>query len=87
MSTLSKSLASRSKLIVVPVRFEERSLDDNANAELAARIVRLQRRQLFQRLQQAGVQTFEWDVEIPFAGAAQGQLNRAPRWSRGPGGI
>lgn len=70
-----------------PIDFEQLVLPNSPQADLAARIVQLQRNQLMQRLHQAGVQTFEWKVETPFASAAQGRLDRAPRWSRGIGGV
>ncbi len=70
-----------------PVDFERLGLGASLQADLAVRVVQLQRNQLLQRLHQAGIQTFEWKVETPFAGAALGRLDRAPRWSRGVGGI
>jgi uncharacterized protein (DUF58 family) len=48
-----------------PVAFEMGFLERNELVEAAARIARLERELLFRKLRQAGIQVFNWQVDIP----------------------
>jgi len=70
-----------------PVAFELSGLPMDKNSALAARIVRMERDLLLQRLQRAGIQLLNWDVSKPFDKVVQGHLGRPPAWMRAVGGI
>jgi len=59
-----------------PVLFERRILPGTREVELAARVVRIERNLLIQRLNRAGIQTIEWDVSRPFDQAVRPALMR-----------
>jgi len=87
LSELVKLRAHGYPLLVVspnPISFEEKVLGPSPQTELAARIARLERQRLFQKLAQMGVRLFEWQVDTPFYEAAQVALNRPLIWTRGP---
>lgn len=69
-------------LAVDPVRYELRHLPDTASVRLAARIVRLQRQLMLQRLQRSGVHLISWDVEVPFEQVVSAALSRPPSYLR-----
>ncbi len=69
-----------------PVDFEKRFLKDSHEADLAARLARLERTHLFHQLAQAGIRIFEWQVDEPFHQSARVALGRLPLWNRGPRG-
>ena len=48
----------------------------DADVQLAARIVRLERSVSLGRLRRAGVQVIEWDVRLPFDQAVLGAFRR-----------
>jgi uncharacterized protein (DUF58 family) len=60
------------------VSFEEKTLEQTSMMALAARIARLERRQLFRRMREMGIQVFEWQVDTPFHEAAQIAFSRSP---------
>lgn len=67
------------RLLVVspdPVTFEARRLPSGDTVSLAVRIARLERRLLLRRLQRAGIQTLDWQVESPFNAAIRTSLSR-----------
>jgi uncharacterized protein (DUF58 family) len=59
-----------------PVTFERRALPPGPQAELAARLVRLERDLLLRRARQLGVRLLDWDVAVPFQQAAEQALGR-----------
>ena len=63
-----------------PVSYELRSLPDNANTRLAARILGTERRMLMLRLQRAGIQALDWDVPLPLDRLIKTRLGRPPAW-------
>lgn len=63
-----------------PVSYELRSLPANANTQLAARILGMERRMLIMRLQRAGIQTLDWDVAQPLDQLVKSRLGRPPAW-------
>lgn len=65
-------------LLVTPdaITFEMKTLAATRNTELAARLAQLERGHLLRTLGQAGVDVFEWDVEIPFHQVAHRALGR-----------
>jgi uncharacterized protein (DUF58 family) len=68
-----------------PVAHEARQLGEQAETvRLAARIARLERRLLLQRLQHSGVPVFDWDVSIPLDQALRVFLRNAGRWLGAP---
>lgn len=69
-----------------PVDFEAKILQHSPYIDMAVRIARLERVQMFHQLRQAGVRVFEWRVDTPFHQTARYALSRAPLWSRGPRG-
>ncbi|HSR31109.1 MAG TPA: DUF58 domain-containing protein [Anaerolineae bacterium] len=68
-----------------PVPMELKLLDQQPGADLAARIVRVERVLLRRKLQQAGIQVVDWKVDQPFDQAIHGSLGRMPHWFRGVG--
>jgi uncharacterized protein (DUF58 family) len=69
-----------------PVSFElgdlphPRSRYSRRDAELAARIVRLERRALVSRLRRGGIQVIEWDVATPFDQTMRMAARQLNRW-------
>jgi uncharacterized protein (DUF58 family) len=73
------------QLIIVspdPVAFEVSHLSASRNVDLAARIVRIEREILLNRLQRAGIQVVNWDISQPFENVVQAALSRPPAWLR-----
>jgi uncharacterized protein (DUF58 family) len=68
-----------------PVAFETRALGSRPAVDLAARIVRLERRLLLRQLRQAGVQVVDWQVDKPFDQTIYASLGRLPHWFRAVG--
>jgi len=56
------------------------------DVELAARIARIERRLMLQRLQRAGIQVIDWDVSQPFEQTVHCHLGRPLAWQRAVGG-
>ncbi len=69
-----------------PVDFERRLLGDGYQVDLASRLARLERVRLFHQLGQAGIRSFEWQIDKPFHRTARIALSRVPLWNRGPRG-
>ena len=63
-----------------PVSYELRSLPQNPNTQLAARVLGMERRMLIMRLQRAGIQALDWDVELPLDRLVKSRLGRPPAW-------
>jgi len=61
-----------------PVSFEAQALGSDRTVALAARIARLERAMLIHRLQRAGVQVVDWQVERPFDQVVHTTLVRLP---------
>ena len=61
-----------------PISFEISHLVDRPDVRLAERVVRLERRLLLKRLQRAGVQVLDWDVNVPFDHLVRQRLGRVP---------
>ena len=59
-----------------PVLFERNILPATPDVELAARVIRMERNLLIQRLHRAGIQVMEWDVSQPFDQALRTALMR-----------
>jgi uncharacterized protein (DUF58 family) len=73
------------QLIIVspdPVAFEMSHLSASSSVNLAARIVRIEREILINRLQRAGIQVVNWDTSQPFENIVQAALARPPAWLR-----
>jgi uncharacterized protein (DUF58 family) len=68
-----------------PVAFETRALGPQPAVDLAARIVRLERRLLLRQLRQAGIQVVDWQVDKPFDQTIHASLGRLPHWFRAVG--
>ena len=62
-----------------PVKFELGCLPSSPQADLAARIVRVERDLLIRRLERAGIQVIGWDVSIPLDQAVGSLLMRQRR--------
>lgn len=75
-------------IVVSPnaVRFEAAHLPQTDTIRLAARIMTLRRRITLQRLQHAGIQVVDWDVDQPFEQIVEGILSRPPAYLRAIGG-
>lgn len=67
-----------------PIAFESMVLGDSDEVALGARIARLERFRLLQRLTHMGVRLFEWQVDTPFHEAAHVALNQPLAWMHGP---
>jgi uncharacterized protein (DUF58 family) len=61
-----------------PVLFEARALGTGAAVTLAARIAHLERVLLIRRMQRAGIQIVDWQVERPFDQVVHAALARLP---------
>jgi uncharacterized protein (DUF58 family) len=68
-----------------PVRFELSYLPKTKNTDLAGRIVAMERTLLLQKVQRAGIQVLNWDVDEPFDQVVNRRLSRAPGWLRAVG--
>ena len=68
-----------------PVSYELRDLPDNPHVRLAARILRMERKMLLQRLQHSGIQTVDWDVALPLDRVLKSRLGRPPAWHNATG--
>jgi uncharacterized protein (DUF58 family) len=68
-----------------PVKFELSYLPKTKTVELAARVIRLERKLLLQKVQRAGIQVLDWDVSEPFDQVVKRKLGRPPAWLRAVG--
>jgi hypothetical protein len=68
-----------------PVKFEMSYLPKNKNVDLASRVITMERKLLFQRVQHAGAQVLEWDVSDPFDQVVKRKLSHPPAWMRAVG--
>ena len=69
-----------------PVAFELSYLPEKSNVQLAGRIVRMERTMLIKKLQHAGVQVLDWDIEHPFDQVMKHRLGPPPPLLRAFGG-
>ncbi|NWG05985.1 MAG: DUF58 domain-containing protein [Chloroflexi bacterium] len=69
-----------------PVQFELSYLPKTQTVELAGRVVRMERMLLLQKIQRAGIQVLDWDVNEPFDLLVKRKLSRPPAWLRAVGG-
>jgi len=74
-------------LVVSPnsVNFELSYLPKDQYAELAGRVVRMERTLLLHKVQRAGIQVLDWDVTEPFDLVVKRKLSRPPAWLRAVG--
>ncbi len=74
-------------LVISPdaVSFEAQALKGQPGVALAARIARLERTLLLRKLQQAGIQSVDWQVDRPFDQVVHASLGRLPLWYRAVG--
>ncbi|HEU5102773.1 MAG TPA: DUF58 domain-containing protein [Roseiflexaceae bacterium] len=70
-----------------PVSFELRGLGEQAMAEAAARIARLERALLLQRCRRTGVTVVDWPTDVPFQQIAGTALSRPPIGLHGMAGA
>ncbi len=68
-----------------PVAMELELLGPQPGAELAARIVRVERALLQRKLRQAGIQVVDWQVDQPFDQVVHASLSRVTHWFRAVG--
>jgi uncharacterized protein (DUF58 family) len=61
-----------------PVDFELSYLSEESNVALAGRIVRMERELLIKKLQHAGVQVLDWNIEHPFDQVMKRRLGPPP---------
>ena len=69
-----------------PVAFELSYLPQNESVDLAARLLRMERNLLIQKLQRAGIQVLDWNVSQPFDQVVKRHLGRPPALLRAIGG-
>ncbi len=84
-STLVQLWARGFQVMVVspdPVGFEEDHLPAHPHIQLAARVIRMERKLLLLKVQRAGIQVLNWDVSIPFDQAARPAFRRQVRGGR-----
>jgi hypothetical protein len=74
-------------LVISPdaVEFETRLLKPSIALQQAARIARLERQSLLDKLRRSGARVMEWQVEQPFVQAAAYPLGYAAFWRTRPG--
>lgn len=65
-----------------PVRFELSYLPANEMAQLAGRVVQMERILLLQKMGRAGIHVLDWDVSDPFDLFVKRRLSRSPFWLR-----
>ncbi len=65
-----------------PVPLELELLGPQPGVELAARVVRVERELLRRKLQQAGIQVVDWQVDRPFDQVVHASLSRGRHWFR-----
>ena len=63
-----------------PLAYEAADIAVDHDGELGLRLARAERQLLLSRLNQAGVQVFNWDVNVPFDRAMQRSLTRILPW-------
>lgn len=68
-----------------PVEFELSYLPRRPHVDLAARVIRMERTLLLQKIRRAGIQVLDWDVAEPFDLAVKRKLSRPPAWLRAVG--
>jgi uncharacterized protein (DUF58 family) len=68
-----------------PVEFELSYLPRSENVDIASRVISMERKLLFQRVQHAGIQVLEWDVRDPFDQVVKRKLSHPPAWMRAVG--
>jgi uncharacterized protein (DUF58 family) len=68
-----------------PVQFELSYLPRTRDVELAGRVILLERTLLLQKVQRAGIQVLDWDVNEPFDLLVKRKLSRPPAWLRAVG--
>lgn len=61
-----------------PVSFEMSYLPKNESIDQAARLLRMERNLLIQKLQRAGIQVLDWNTSQPFDQVAKRRLGRPP---------
>lgn len=69
-----------------PVSFELGYLPKSESVSQAARLLRMERDLLIQKLQRAGIQVLDWDVSQPFDQVVKRRLGRPPTILRAIGG-
>lgn len=62
-----------------PIAFEAQEIHDEAG-QWGLRLAMLERKLLFAKLRQAGVQVLDWDVSVSFEAGMHGVLMRLPPW-------
>ena len=69
--------------IVAPdaVRFERQRLADRPEVEMAASLLRSERRLLIRQLRAVGIHVVDWNVETPLEEAIHRAWRRMPRWT------
>jgi len=74
-------------LVVSPdsVKFELSYLQRSKNVDIASRVITMERKLLFQKVQRAGIQVLEWDVKDPFDQVVKRKLSHPPAWMRAVG--
>jgi uncharacterized protein (DUF58 family) len=76
------------QLLVVrpdPIALEAGGLEPDPAVDLATRILRVERMLVRRRLQQAGIQVVDWQVDQPLDQAVHASLGRVPQWFRAVG--
>jgi uncharacterized protein (DUF58 family) len=68
-----------------PVNYELSYLPHNRDTELAGHVLGMERTLLLQKVQHAGIQTLDWDVNEPFDAVVKRKLSRPPAWLRAVG--
>lgn len=69
-----------------PVAFELNYLPKSESVDQAARLLRMERNLLIQKLQRAGIQVLDWNVSQPFDQVVKRRLGRPPVMLRALGG-
>jgi uncharacterized protein (DUF58 family) len=68
-----------------PISFELKGFEPSPTVELAERIARVERVLLLRKLQQAGIQVVDWQVDTAFDRVVHASLGRVPHWFRAVG--
>jgi hypothetical protein len=81
LATLIQLRARGYQIMVIspdPVAFELAYLPGAPSVQLAARVVRMERNLLLNKLQRAGIQVLDWNVKQPFDQAVKHRLGPPP---------
>jgi len=89
LEVLIKLRARGYSLLIIspdPIAFEQKTLRQGKDIQLALRLSRLERELFLRKLRQAGIYILDWNVDTAFHQAVHAALSRSPLWFRAVAG-